>query len=125
MFGKGYAVSRGSGRSAYTQIFLKVQFVCSGVKYMIDIHLMSCEDPSPLVIGDDFVMLNQKNISMMSASTYFHSEVADIQYVGTVSVWVVSPATHHTAFGGERITGPSYHTCTFSLRCLVLPQALS
>lgn len=91
---------------------LKAQFVCSGVKYMIDIHLMSCEDPSPLVIGDDFVMLNQKNISMMSAATYFHSEVADIQYVGTVSVWVVSPATHYTAFGGERITGPCYHTCT-------------
>ncbi|XP_025086469.1 uncharacterized protein LOC112559432 isoform X1 [Pomacea canaliculata] len=72
----------GSDSDAHTYIF---DFNV-GVKYMIDIHLMSCEDPSPLVIGDDFVMLNQKNISMMSAATYFHSEVADIQYVGTTTV---------------------------------------
>lgn len=59
--------------------------VFAGVKYIIDRHMMTCDIPSPLMIGDDFVTRwANGSIGMKTAAEYFHSESANIQYAGQV-----------------------------------------
>ncbi|XP_045176835.2 uncharacterized protein LOC123537251 [Mercenaria mercenaria] len=55
-----------------------------GIHYSIDSYMGSCEPISPLDLGDLFVANNgNSTIRMMSADEFFHSQNAEIQYVGT------------------------------------------
>ena len=55
------------------------------MKYIIDRHMMTCDSPSALMIGDDFVTrFANGSIAMKTVDEYFHSQAANIQYAGQV-----------------------------------------